>query len=719
VFQDRLKGYIMRVTSSSYYNNVYGENNKLNQQLFDVNKQISSTQKIQYSYENPNIFIDTLRLDDEITTLTQSQSSAQIALKMSTQTDTTIGDFVKNLDNMKMKLVNAASQTNSDASLKAIAKELRGIQSNLMTLANTSSNGQYLFSGTAISQKPIDQNGVYQGNDKDLEAFLGSGVKQKFNISGTQLFLGNESNINRTVSTNISQLNLTELYPDIMKSSATPRSDKKDVYVTADNTIRDLMGVTDTDTSNNTDRKAYFYIQGTRTNGETFKQKIDIKMDASINDLLLKVSDSFSPNQVDVTLNKEGQIEIVDKNSGSSKLDFHIVGATDFGSDGIDNADTTNLSTLQSGTTNFEDVLSGTNSLYIKEFVKSGLAPADSTAKIQGLVYDQANFSQDGAKLISNVSQIINTTNEFATESTKLEDVSGSNNMSGRVMGLKGKDVDGNLYDISIRLGSPSTFTNNLSVPTPTTYNIYGVKFNDLNTNTIKEAGEGIPSNANEVTYRQLMDVVNMAITGNLPATDSTINNPADYDQAIQKSNYEGKVSLTSDGKIVFEDLQHSTTNAELSLSDTTSNSFFPPLVMGNALNFQTNSALTLRDPKTNFFDEIEQIIQSVETGSLYSNGNNTKNPFNIGIKNSIQMVDDLSTHIGRLQTESGSYSQVLQASSDRSELLIVSTKMLQSDVIDVDIAESQLKLQQLSLSYQAMLSTISKVSKLSLVNYL
>ncbi|MCI4407132.1 MAG: hypothetical protein JHC35_07600, partial [Sulfuricurvum sp.] len=51
--------------------------------------------------------------------------------------------------------------------------------------------------------------------------------------------------------------------------------------------------------------------------------------------------------------------------------------------------------------------------------------------------------------------------------------------------------------------------------------------------------------------------------------------------------------------------------------------------------------------------------------------------------------------------------------------LLIVNTKKLQSDVIDTDMAESASRMQQLSLNYQALLSNISKVSKLSLVNYM
>ncbi|MBD3806733.1 MAG: flagellar biosynthesis protein FlgL, partial [Sulfuricurvum sp.] len=106
------------------------------------------------------------------------------------------------------------------------------------------------------------------------------------------------------------------------------------------------------------------------------------------------------------------------------------------------------------------------------------------------------------------------------------------------------------------------------------------------------------------------------------------------------------------------------------------------------------------------------------EQGKKRSDGTDVNDPRNVGIQNSIAMIDDLSDHVSRLQAEAGSYSQVLQASTDRTDMLLISTKTLQSDVIDTDIAEATLRMQQLSLNYQALLSNITKISKLSLVNY-
>lgn len=705
----------MRITSSAYYNNIYGENNKLNKQLFDVNKQISSGLKIQYAHEDPGVFIDTLRLDDEITTLTQVKSSAQSAYKISTQTDTTMGELVKTLESMKVKMVNAANDAHSDTSLQAIAKELRGLQNHLVILANTSIGGQYLFSGTATSVKPIGADGTYQGNDQDLEAFLGSGIKQKYNISGSQLFLGDESKINRTITTNVPQKSLTDLYPDIMQDSSLPRSASQETYITSSSTIRDLMGDNDTNSTNDATRQSYFYVQGTKSDGESFKSKIALNMNDTMDDLMQEITDLYGDNQVNVSLNANGQIEIVDKIIGSSKLDFHMVGAVDFNIAGGDAADISDamygvnvgkIDNLQAGITDFETAAVTTPGLYVKEFTKSSLdTPASVLNTIEGINYDRTNFQQDGAKLLSNTSQIDKTTNTYATAASKLIDVAGKSTLVGTTLNLQGKNINGVNFDIQINLAAASSVSGTVNGVAITPFNIYNADASRTN------------AAADEVTYQQLFDVVNMAMSGNLPSANTDVA----YDTAITASNSQSSTTLDYAGKMVFEDKSNAVTAASLSLYDASSDTY-PAAVgttSGSALNFNANSALTIRDPKTDLFSQIEEMIRSVEEGKKRADGTDSGDPRNLGIQNSIQMMDDLSDHVSRLQTEVGSYSQVLQASSDRTDMLIISTKTLQSDVIDTDIAEATLRMQQLSLNYQAMLSSISKVSQLSLVNYL
>ena len=165
----------MRVTSSMYYKSLYGSNNsQLQTKLFDVNKQIASGIKIQYANEDVTAFTETMRLDNEITTLQQIKKSTESGYKVSNQTDVVLNEFEDTMNRMRTLLLNAANGTHSDTSLDAIADELRVMEDHFKNLSNTSINGQYLFSGSAVDIKPISDDGTYNGNDISMNSFLGS-----------------------------------------------------------------------------------------------------------------------------------------------------------------------------------------------------------------------------------------------------------------------------------------------------------------------------------------------------------------------------------------------------------------------------------------------------------------------------------------------------------------------------------------------------------------
>lgn len=709
----------MRATLSGYYRNLQFDQSKVAKELFDVSKQISSGQKIQYAYEDNSVFIDAVRLDNEITTLTQVKQNAMSALQVSTNTDTTMNEMTKILEAMKVKLVSAANESHSPESLNAIASELRGLENNMLQLANTSIDGRYLFSGTEINTKPIDINGVYQGNDKDMTAFIGSGVDQTYNINGKDLFLGAENDTQRKITANVPHFSLTQLYPDVMVATTTPRELGEEEYITQNHTIRDLMGDTDIDTTN--DPQSHFYIRGTRSDGSTFKEKIsDIGSEEKIDVLLARIEKAFGTGTVSVTLNEDGQIEIEDKFKGSSKLDFHMVGAVDFDPAGVDAASVTDIDNLDTGITDFTiiaDEITGTppvnppsNALYVKEFTKSSLASAPGAASnIEGIVYDRTLFTHDGPKLESNTSQVIKTgvtdangnsvSNLFATDATKLEDVFAT--VTSSTLHLEGTQRSGAPYSLDIVFGAnPATdvvVVNDLLAAS--SYNVAD--------------GKGTDTVAQDMTYRQLMDIVNMAVNGVAPA-----DNDAGYRAAIDTANTNSSVNLSYDGKITFED-STSPTSAEISLYDAASNDFtLPGVVNGSMATFNSNNTLTISDPKTDFFKQIDEAIKSVEYGRIRADGD-VNDPRNVGVQNAIQALDDLSDHLFNQHSIAGVQSQTLQVTSDRTEMLIINTKILRSDTLDVDIAEASLELKQLELNYQAMLSTVSRISQLSLVNYL
>jgi len=798
----------MRATMSGYYRNLNYDQNKVAKELFDVTKQISSGVKIQYGHEDISTFVDTVRLDNELTTLMQAKNNAQKALQVSTNTDSTMTEMTKLLDAMKVKFIAASGATNSTESLKALAAELRGLETNLIQLANTSVDGKYLFSGSQIKTLPIDTNGVYQGNDKDLQAFLGSGVSQTYNINGADLFLGDENDTHRKISLNIPLYDQKALYPDIMIDSAIPRSTAKEEHITSSSTIRDLMGDND-NIINTVDAQHHFYIQGTNHEGTSFKQVVSMRDDENVNDLLSRIGDLFGNSSfselVTVSLNKVGQIEIEDKRAGSSKLDFHMVANTDLTGAVADtqvlNTNRTNVkSFMKSDYTQFLSTIGQRESIYnsnsitlsgdfltidkqnaeastlLSKVLRSDVASirlsgVDSAGGAVGTVYnvtatstmqnlmdaieasydvsnvmnvtlqdgkirieredgsaqnldivlrtrnlagtqvegipsdasvafDESEFIKEGNKLLSNVSQIVKSDNAYANLSTKLVDVAGVVSLNNENLVIEGINTAGQAFDVQINLLSAgSTFTVTAPVANAGTYAIF-------DTSTPRAAVD-----ADGMTYRQLTDVISMVTTGTFPLGATA----AEYDTAVDSASKLSNTTLSFDGKIEFTELNKTNTLASFSLSDANASNF---ATNASVLSFQSNNALAISDAKTDFFAQIDAAISSVETYKARADGT-LDDPRNLGMQNAIQALDDLSIHLFNQHSKAGVQSQTLRTTEDRTDLLIITTRTLRSETLDIDIAEASLELQQLTLNYQAMLSTVTRITQLSLVNYL
>ncbi len=696
----------MRVTSSMYYQNLYGTNNsKIQSKFFDVNKQISSGLSIQYASDDVSAFSQTMRLDNEVTVLRQIKSSTDNGYKVSDHTDVVLNEFESSLTKMRTLVISASNGTNDENSMDAISAELRGIENHLKSLANTSINGQFLFSGSAVGVKPISEDGTYNGNGDTLNAFLGSGKEQQYNISGQELFLGEEKAVNRKITTNVANPNLILKYPQLKGNNGDGV-----VGLSENSTIRELMG--DTDNSSATSNRHFFYVRGVQSDGTALNAKIEMEDTNKIDDLLNQIGIAYGNRSdlklVNVTMNSSGQIEIEDKMKGSSKLDFHMVGAVDFTGNG--KANVSKIDELEGGETNFDTIMkpSVTPKLYIKEFVKSPFKSADSTAisKTDALLYDRTQFTQEGDTLSSNVSQIIKGTNQFANSSTKISEVADiskgeKDTLNSSALKLSGTTINGKKFDVQIDLKN--------SANGGSTFNVDGTDYSMFNISEQRTA-----TDADDVRYQQLLDVINMVVTETLPAGDT----PEDYDKAVYNANTIGDTHLSDDGKISFTELNIiNNTKARLSIHDVNSGDFSKD---ASVISFNTNNALTISDAKTDFFATIDNIINSVEDYKNMPNANSVgRDMRSLGMEHSLDSLDDLLNHLFKSHSQVGAQSNILSISLERTELLELTTMSLRSSVVDTDLAKASLELTQISLNYEAMLSTVSKVAKLSLLNYL
>jgi flagellar hook-associated protein 3 FlgL len=86
-----------------------------------------------------------------------------------------------------------ANGTLSAADRQAVAGEVQGLSTQLLSLANTAYQGTYLFSGTAVTTQPFTLNNAtnavtYNGNANTTSVQISSGNSISSSVPGTQLF---------------------------------------------------------------------------------------------------------------------------------------------------------------------------------------------------------------------------------------------------------------------------------------------------------------------------------------------------------------------------------------------------------------------------------------------------------------------------------------------------------------------------------------------------
>ena len=87
----------------------------------------------------------------------------------------------------------AAAPVGSSPGLPMRLPEVNAILQNLLALANTQSQGKYIFSGTKTNTQPFGDPlapYTYQGNREDINLGVATGTLVSTNLTGDQVFLG-------------------------------------------------------------------------------------------------------------------------------------------------------------------------------------------------------------------------------------------------------------------------------------------------------------------------------------------------------------------------------------------------------------------------------------------------------------------------------------------------------------------------------------------------
>lgn len=751
----------MRVTNKLNFTNSIQNTMSGASALNKLSLQLSLGMKIQDSYEDASIYIDNTRLEYELETLKQIKEATSSAKEMTSNSMKALQDMVKLLENFKVKVTQAASDSNSQTSREAIAKELEKIKEQIVQLANTSINGQYLFAGAQLNHKPFDSKGNYFGDKNNVNVVTGAGTESPYNIPGFDLFFKADGDYQKQITTNES---FTDNRYDLSKDP-----DKKQ-YLKGDNLWQDLIGLgyvkdknlnIDKDFEQDDTRLKFppttLYVQGVKPDGQSFKSAVLVNPTDKMEDVLEKIGNLYgntaTEKVVDVTINDSGQIQIRDLKEGNNKLDFHAVAYTPQFDDRtemqeIENAmqaaqpplskdDLTNLvmeaaigNNPARPITNLQSPVQITINnqqfeidLHRTDFINSKMTDTQGNAT-NGADYDNTFFEKHGNSVIGNVSQVIQGTNAYATDDTKLSEVMSGNAMDS-TLNLTVNSKGGNTYNVTVNLQNST-----VSFPDPANPN-QTITFPITHTNPTT-GNNGVVTPPNEITYRQINDIIGMFASDQVPTQTITPNNGqitnAQYD-TLQKlmSDSKSTVNVTMDyrGRISVTDKLSTGTNIGVSLSDSQSGHFPQPpynhtasQVAGPDFSFNANNSLVIDEPNVDVIKDLDLMIEAVLSGNMRANADGD-NPRNTGMQGALERLDHLSDHINKLNTTMGAYHNNIDNVNTRVTFLGVNVQTLKTKVNDADYTETLMNLMQTQLAYQASMKATTTISQLSLLNYM
>lgn len=427
----------MRVTFGTKYNQMLSNQGNITSNLNDLNTKIASGKKIQYGWQDASVSNQNLKLEYDETTLQQGIDVARTAQTQTLNTDKALQEISLAMVQFKTKLLHAANDLHTPTSREALARDLEATKAHIISIANTSIGGKFIFSGSKVDVQPFDSIGNYYGNDEELSALVSSKNLVPFNVTGDELFYGYDNDKHRIITTNERMLNQTRLHPDIMDNSE-KHSEPIEVYIKEDDTLRDMIGDNDNNARNN--GKEYFYLQGVNSRGQSFKEKFSLdvgytnpKNATKVRDLLDRIGKAFGNTHatkvVDVRLNNWGQIEIKDLKPGSSSIDFHMISS---------NADVENLSDLEK------------LGARVQVYSKQNLTSEFSASNLKGVndLYDN--------RITHIPTTLIRKDNVMTEVDTKLEDILSVPTRYIKISGTPPNGKDGKISDKE--LGEPLLF---------------------------------------------------------------------------------------------------------------------------------------------------------------------------------------------------------------------------------------------------------------------
>jgi flagellar hook-associated protein 3 FlgL len=179
----------------NYLSTLTGALNQSSSMINNLTSELSSGLSVQSLQDNPVAVAQSTLLASQIDQTDTFVQSASGEASMMQVADSTLGDVVTQVTQALSLAVEGSNGTQNASDNASVAQSLSGILSEVVSLANTSYQGQYLFSGSQGSVQPFTLNtattpptATYGGDANVQFIEVPGGQKLQINLPGSSVF---------------------------------------------------------------------------------------------------------------------------------------------------------------------------------------------------------------------------------------------------------------------------------------------------------------------------------------------------------------------------------------------------------------------------------------------------------------------------------------------------------------------------------------------------
>jgi flagellar hook-associated protein 3 FlgL len=183
----------MRV-NPNYSNDMVTLMDQAQQAENDAAQQLSTGRRVNQPSDNPAAEAAMIGENSRAASVDQYTANSDSLTNVLNTANSTLNSVTNLLQRAVSLGVEGANGVMNQSDLNSIAEEVSGIQSQMLSLANTSYAGQYLFAGTATGSAPYVAESVtpgqidYVGNSQQMKVQVGTGLSVAANLPGSSIF---------------------------------------------------------------------------------------------------------------------------------------------------------------------------------------------------------------------------------------------------------------------------------------------------------------------------------------------------------------------------------------------------------------------------------------------------------------------------------------------------------------------------------------------------